>query len=178
MLHQLGEALGWDVYALMEEENLRRYPFLARIGAFSIRRQDALSALTSLRYAKGLFARPRAAVFVFPEGEQRAFGAGPMRLQRGVELLARAARAECLPIAVRYAFLEHERPDILLDVGRAHGPAPLGVFTDALQAGVERLARVSSTQGFTRLLAGGSGVAERWDRVRGRAGSSQAGSPR
>ena len=54
VLHQLGKAAGWDAYCLMEEKNLRRYRFLARIGAFSIRPGDAASSLESPRYAREL----------------------------------------------------------------------------------------------------------------------------
>ncbi|MBF5042982.1 acyltransferase [Aggregicoccus sp. 17bor-14] len=174
MLHQLAKSAGWDAYALMEEQNLRRYPFLARLGAFSVRRGEGASALESLRYAKALFSRPRTAVFVFPEGEQRPFGGGPLRLEGGVALLARAAGAECLPVAVRYVLLEHERPDILLDVGRAHPPAPLAHFERALQGGVDRLSAASSTAGFRLQVAGARGVAERWDAVRGRSARGEA----
>ncbi len=167
VLHQLGKAAHWDAYCLMEEKNLRRYRFLARIGAFSIRPGDAASSLESLRYARELARKPRAAVGLFPEGELRPFGVLPLRLQRGVELLARAAKVECVPVALRYAFFEHELPDVLVEVGAPHAPGPLAVFQDNLEAVVRRVAAATSLEGFTRRVHGGSGVAERWDAVRG-----------
>jgi hypothetical protein len=33
-----------------------------------------------------------------------------------VEALARMSQVPCLPVAIRYAFFEHERPDALLEV--------------------------------------------------------------
>ncbi|WP_164008456.1 lysophospholipid acyltransferase family protein [Pyxidicoccus trucidator] len=167
MLHQLSRAASWDAYCLMEEENLRRYRFLARIGAFSIRRKDAVSSVASLRYAKELLRRPRAALYVFPEGEHRPFGVLPLQLERGVELLARVSKAECVPIGVRYAFFEHERPDVLLEVGTPHPPGPLALFQDGLEAVVKRVAAATSLEGFTRKVSGARGVAERWDAARG-----------
>lgn len=167
ILHQLGQAAGWDAYCLMEEKNLRRYRFLARIGAFSIRPGDAASSMESLRYARELLQRPRAAVCLFPEGELRPFGVLPLRLQRGVELLARAGKRECVPVALRYAFLEHERPDVLVEVGTPHAPGPLDVFQQNLDSLVRRVSTATSLEGFTQLVRGGSGVAERWDAVRG-----------
>ena len=167
MLHQLSRAADWDAYCLMEEENLRRYRFLARIGAFSIRRKDAISSVASLRYAKELLRKPRAALYVFPEGEHRPFGVFPLQLERGVELLARVSKVECVPIGVRYAFFEHERPDVLLEVGTPHPPGPLALFQDGLEAVVKRVAAATSLQGFTRKVAGARGVAERWDAARG-----------
>ncbi|QSQ20367.1 lysophospholipid acyltransferase family protein [Pyxidicoccus parkwayensis] len=167
MLHQLSRAADWDAYCLMEEENLQRYRFLARIGAFSIRRKDAVSSVESLRYAKELLRRPRAALYVFPEGEHRPFGVFPLKLERGVELLAKVSKVECVPIGVRYAFFEHERPDVLLEVGTPHPPGPMSLFQDGLEAVVQRVAAATSLDGFTRKVAGARGVAERWDSARG-----------
>jgi 1-acyl-sn-glycerol-3-phosphate acyltransferase len=167
VVHQLCQAAGWDAYCLMEEQNLQRYRFLARLGAFSIRPGEAASSLESLRYARELLRRPRAAVFIFPEGELRPFGVFPLALERGVELLARVTHAECLPVAVRYAFFEHERPDVLLEVGTPHPPGPLSLFQSNLEALTRRVAGATSLEGFGRLVAGARGVAERWDAVRG-----------
>ena len=167
VLHQLGLAAGWDAYCLMEEKNLRRYRFLARLGAFSIRPGDAASSLESLRYAKALLRRPRAALYVFPEGEHRPFGVLPLQLERGLELLARAGKRECVPVALRYAFFEHEHPDVLVEVGAPHAPGPLEVFQEGLETVVRRVAAATSLEGFSRRVHGGRGVAERWDTVRG-----------
>jgi 1-acyl-sn-glycerol-3-phosphate acyltransferase len=166
VLHQLGQVAGWDAYCLMEEKNLRRYRFLARLGAFSIRPGEPRSTVESLRYARQLMRQPRAAVCLFPEGELRPLGGVPMRLQRGVELLARAGQVECVPVALRYAFFEHERPDVLVEVGTPHAPGPLELFQQRLEAAVDRVALATSLEGFTQRVRGGSGVAERWDAVR------------
>ncbi|XXF79015.1 lysophospholipid acyltransferase family protein [Myxococcaceae bacterium GXIMD 01537] len=167
VLHQLCAAAGWDGFCLMEERNLERYRFLSRLGAFSIRPGEASSSLESLRYARELLRRPRSAVFLFPEGELRPFGQLPMTLARGVELLARVTRAECVPVALRYAFFEHERPDVLVEVGCPHPPGPLDVFRDNLEGLVRRLAGAHTREGFGQVVSGARGVAERWDAARG-----------
>ncbi|PTL81715.1 lysophospholipid acyltransferase family protein [Vitiosangium sp. GDMCC 1.1324] len=172
VLHQLCQAAGWDIYCVMEEQNLERYRFLARLGAFSIRRGEGSSSLETLRYAGQLLKKPRAAVCIFPEGELRPFGVLPMRLERGVELLARVGKAECVPIAIRYAFFEHERPDVLVEIGTPHRAGPLPRFQSELESAVRRLAETTSLEDFTRVVSGGRGVAERWDAVRGKAPSA------
>ena len=167
VVHQLARAAGWDGYALMEERNLARYPFLRHLGAFSVRRGEAVSSLETLRYARGLLRQPGAAVFVFPEGEHRPPGELPLRLERGVEALARMSQVPCLPVAIRYAFFEHERPDALLEVGTPHPPVGLGEFQRRLEERVVSLQAVTRLDGFHRLLEGRRGVAERWDALRG-----------
>lgn len=167
LAHQLCKYGRWDGYALMEEDNLHRYPFLARVGAFSIRRQEVQSSLESLRYARSLLQKPGAAVVIFPEGVQRgAFGL-PGVLERGVEILARSARVRCLPVAFRCMFLEHERPDALIELGEVHAPARISEMQTRLADVVRRVAAVESLQGFDCMLRGGRSVAERWDAVRG-----------
>ncbi|MGZ6071608.1 MAG: lysophospholipid acyltransferase family protein [Myxococcaceae bacterium] len=167
VVHQLGKAAGWDGYALMEERNLARYPFLRHIGAFSVRRGEAASSLETLRYARGLLREPGRAVFVFPEGEHRPPGELPLRLERGVEALARMSGVPSLPLAIRYTFFEHERPDVLLDVGTPHAPLRLADYQRRLEERVVALQAVTRLEGFHRLLEGRRGVAERWDAVRG-----------
>jgi 1-acyl-sn-glycerol-3-phosphate acyltransferase len=167
VLHPLAKAAGWDGYVMMEERNLARYPFLRRIGAFSVRRGEAASSLETLRYARGLLRQPDTAVFVFPEGEHRPPGELPLRLERGIETLARMSEVRCLPVSIRYAFFEHERPDVLLDVGAPHPPLRLRDYQQRLEERVLALQSVTRLDGFHRLLEGRRGVAERWDAVRG-----------
>ena len=166
VVHQLGRLAGWDAYCLMEEQNLARYRFLRRIGAFSIRRGDGTSALETLRYTKSLLQRPRAGVFVFPEGKIGPFVPRALALEGGVAVLARTSRARCVPIAIRYTFFEHERPDVLVEVGEAHGAAPLAEFQARLQGTVASLAAATSLEGFERKIVGAQSVAERWDAMR------------
>lgn len=169
MAHAISRATGWDGYCAMEEQNLARYRFLRRLGAFSVRRGDPASALETLRYARGLLRQPEAAVFLFPEGELRPAATALKPLERGVEVLARAAGAVCLPVAIRYCFLEGERPDVLLEVGAPHQPEGVQGFEERLASLVTRVNEVRGLEGFRQLVAGAAGAAERWDALRGRA---------
>jgi 1-acyl-sn-glycerol-3-phosphate acyltransferase len=159
---------GWDGYAMMDEANLAKYRFHTRIGAFGIQKEDGKGALASIRYTREVLRRPGAAVVIFPEGEIRA-GQGPIGpMERGVEVVARVAQVRSVPIAFRYAFLEHEYPDILVEIGVPHAPAPLVVFEQSLTEVYQKVMSVRSTDGFQRVLTGRSSVQERWDAVRPR----------
>lgn len=167
VMHQLGKAAGWNGHALMEERTLARYRFLRHAGAFSVRRGDGASSLETLRYARSLLRQPGVAIFFFPEGEHRPPGELPLRLERGVETLARMSQVPSVPVAIRYAFFEHELPDALLDVGTPHPPLRLSDYQRRLEERVVALQAVTRLEGFHRLLEGHRGVAERWDAVRG-----------
>lgn len=166
LIHQLAKQAGWDGYAIMEEENLAKYRFHARIGAFSVKRSEPRSALATIRHAKEVLARKNAAVFIFPEGELHA-GQGPIApLQRGLEVIARTADVRSLPMAIRYCFLEHEHPDVLVEVGTPHAPGELSDYEEKLRSVYERVMSARSTEGFTCVIRGRTSVQERWDTVR------------
>lgn len=165
--HVLCKAGGWDAYCMMEEQNLARYRFLRRLGAFSVRRGDAHGAIETLRYATGLLRRPGRAVVVFPEGVLRPWSGGLQALERGVEVLARRAGARCLPVAIRYRFFEHELPDLLLAVGEAHEPAPLAEYERRLAAVLGEVGDARTLADFRPLVRGRRSVMERWDAARG-----------
>lgn len=165
--HAVAQHFRRDGYAVMEEQNLARYRFLSRLGAVSIRRHDKSSALETLRYLKTLLQRPRAAVVLFPQGQQQPDGLA-LKFERGIEVLARMTNAQCVPLAYRYAFFEHEYPDVLIAAGAPHG----AIAADACAARVEQLRGELSAidvpaSSLTPLLAGRRSVADRWDTARG-----------
>ena len=166
VLHELAVAWGREPFCLVEEHNLERFPFLARLGAFSIRPGDAGSTLESFRYVRGLLARPRAAVFVFPQGRLEPSGVRPPRLERGFEVLARRCGARCVPLALKYAFFESERPDALVAVGAAHTPAGTAELSTRLAELMDGLEQSRSPDAYRRVVRGSEGVATRWERFK------------
>ena len=167
LAHLLATRAGRDGYAVMEEQNLARYRFLTRIGAFSIRRNDSQSALETFRYARQVLKRPKAAVFIFPQGKIEPNARPPLKFERGTEVLARLTKARCVPVALRYAFFEHEFPDVLIRVGDAHAPEDQSSMEQRLSALVGALQSIDSVNGLSPLLNGRRGVAEQWDAARG-----------
>ena len=149
-LHHLCVSTNRDGYCLMEEQHLARHRFLTRLGAFSIRRGDPRSALESLGVARRILQRPRSVVIVFPEGVLTPHARPPLRLERGVELLAKRAKATCVPIGLRYAFFEDERPDLLVEIGPAHPPAALAEFSAELAAVVSSVTSAQTLTGFRK----------------------------
>jgi 1-acyl-sn-glycerol-3-phosphate acyltransferase len=163
VVHALTHQARRHGYAVMEQHNLERYRFLRRLGALSIRRGDRGSALETLRYCATVLRRPRASLLLFPQGRLGA----PLKLERGVEVLARMSKARAVPIALRYAFFEHEHPDVLVAAGEPHVVTGIEECEQHLRAQLDRVAAVEQPTSLTPLLAGRRSVAERWDRARG-----------
>jgi 1-acyl-sn-glycerol-3-phosphate acyltransferase len=156
---------GREGYALMEEQQLRRYRFLTRLGAMSIRRGDRRSALTTLRHAAGVLQRRSATLLVFPQGKLERPTA-PLRFERGVGVLARLSKRRAVPLALRYAFFEHEYPDALLAVGEPHEVKSIADCELRLAQQLDRLNTVDVPTALTPVVAGRRSVAEVWDRAR------------
>ena len=166
VIHQLAQFAGWNAYALMEEENLQKYPFHTRIGAIGIKRADPKSSLQTIRYCREVLKRPRAALFIFPEGEISA-GQGPLKpLSRGLEVIAKQTAAVNVPIAIRYAFLEHEYPDVLIDVGAPHAATSIEDASVRLNEVWQRVLQARSTEGFRQIARGQKGIQQSWDAAR------------
>lgn len=151
VFHQLTQQWQLDGYCMMDEVQLKRFSFLRHLGAFSIEKGHGHAALQSLRYAGRLLQQPKSAVIIFPEGKLSPNALTLQPLMRGVEILAKRSGAWCVPLGIRYAFLEHQKPDILVSWGEAHAPQPLQDMQLHLQERMDRLASVSSILGLRPL---------------------------
>jgi 1-acyl-sn-glycerol-3-phosphate acyltransferase len=165
LAHALVHRAGRAGYALMEEQNLARYRFLTRLGAMSIRPTDPRSVLTTLRHATRVLERPDATLLLFPQGKLVA-PAAPLRFERGIEVLARMAKARAVPVGLRYAFFEHEYPDALLAVGEPHPVRSVADCEARLTHLLKGLDALEAPTSLDPLLAGRRSVAERWGRPR------------
>lgn len=107
-----------DGYAMMEASNLRRLPFLGRLGGFGVDRRSPHSARSALRYAAKLLNAAGRVVWIFPQGRERPITERPLGFLRGAEIVARlAANSRTIPVALRYEFGEHEKPVLLVSIG-------------------------------------------------------------
>lgn len=103
--------------ALMEDKQMRQYPFFSRIGAFSINREDKKAAIRSLRYAVTSLERPNACLFIYPEGKITPPGA-PLHFEGGLTWLTRQLPdVDVVPIGIYMHTMRHAKPELHLQVG-------------------------------------------------------------
>lgn len=187
LAHFLNETIPVDGYGMMEHFNLRRFGFFRRIGAFSVDRTDPAAVRQSLDYTLKLLERPRAAVWIFPQGRIVPNDARPITFQAGLRvLLARAGRLRVLPVALRYEFWQDERPEALVRFGK---PAWIERetrrtvledwqhrLTDELDA-LRADALCQDAGRFQTLLTGKTSVNDRFARLRARFLGKTPGAP-
>lgn len=114
---QVGRACGLEQYAMMEERQLRQYPFHRRLGAFGVVRENARDALRSVEYAAKLLTATSRVLWIFPQGETLPNDSRPLVLYNGAaRIIERTGLADAAPVAIRYEFLDDYRPEAFLKI--------------------------------------------------------------
>lgn len=115
---QLGRECGLEQYAMMEERQLREYPFHRRLGAFGVVRENARDGVRGIEYAGGLLRETSRALWIFPQGETLPNDARPLVFYHGAaRIIERVGTVDTAPVAIRYEFLGDYRPEALVRIG-------------------------------------------------------------
>ncbi len=119
-LFQLARVCKLDLYAMMEERQLRRYPFHRKLGAFSVVRENPREALRSIEYAGNLLRHTSRTLLIFPQGATEPNDVRPLKFYTGAaHIIERVGEIDALPVALRYEFLDDFRPQIIIRIGKA-----------------------------------------------------------
>ncbi len=120
VVFQLAYECKLDLYAMMEEKQLRQYPFHRKLGAFSVVRARPREALESIEYAANLLRRSSRTLLIFPQGETAPNDTRPLKFYNGAaRIIERVGEIDAVPVALRYEFMDEFRPEIFARVGAA-----------------------------------------------------------
>jgi 1-acyl-sn-glycerol-3-phosphate acyltransferase len=122
----LDEVLGTDGYALMDDDNLARLPFFRLLGALPLDVGGGAEARRQLDDAVRALDRPRRALWIFPQGRQRAAHLRPLGFKPGLRLIASRARkhgAVVVPVALAYPWRQAPAPSVVVRFGAPIDPA-------------------------------------------------------
>jgi len=114
-----------DLYLMMTEEQLSRFPFFRRVGAYSIKPVAPRSVMQSLEYTVSLMengqsGKPRL-ICVFPQGSLEPWSRRPLEYRRGLEWVFYNAggSAVVLPLAIKATVYREQRPEAFFLFGEA-----------------------------------------------------------
>ncbi len=121
--------IGKRACAMMDEEQLLRYPFFRRLGVFSINRQHPRKALASLEHAARLLnesglSERAVGLWFYPEGKL-VRSEMPITAENGITWLARKLdpdRTEIVPFATHIHFMRGDRPELFVRLGASINP--------------------------------------------------------
>lgn len=107
------------LHIMMLEEQLRRYWFFKKLGAFSISPRSTKSIIETAEYAKEILRDANNFVVYYPQGKIEPFDAVRMNLQNGLKYFIpqNEPEAAILPIAFKIQFFEEKTPEIVVRFG-------------------------------------------------------------
>lgn len=113
------EIFGKKFYILMLEEQLKKYNFFKKLGAFSIVQGNGRSTLETKRYIDNILKDPETMLVIYPQGEIEPQDTRPLDLKPGISLLLRDAPDETiiLPAGFRIEYAEQKLPGIFARFG-------------------------------------------------------------
>ncbi|MDZ7291804.1 MAG: lysophospholipid acyltransferase family protein [candidate division KSB1 bacterium] len=165
-------------YLMMLEEQLARYRFFARLGAFSINPHSAGSVRESIRYSIEILKQqltPKPLLCIFPQGDLWPWDKRPLEFKGGTEVILNgyAGRVNLLPLAIRTEFLGEQRPEAFFLFGQNT------ITNSNTFLGMQRLQEIEENlldqlrdritkgeQGIT-LVSGRKSINQKFDAVRG-----------
>lgn len=107
-----------DGYAMMHAKNLRKLPFLGRLGGFGVEVGNSSDTRQALRYGADLLSQTGRAVWVFPQGLERPITSPANDFKPGAAMMAKMARQEqIISVGLRYEFGAGEKPTLLCSIG-------------------------------------------------------------
>lgn len=103
---------------IMEDKQLKNYPFFRRLGVFSINLEDPRSSIRSLRYAIESMDRPKSALYIYPQGKLVPFSIDQLNFKKGIGWLCRQLpEVDVVPIAVHIHTMYNDKPKLEISVG-------------------------------------------------------------
>ena len=100
-----------DMDGMMEYKQLSRYRFFSKLGIFSVVREDASSAMQSLRYGASRIRNSNRILWMYPQGRLIHQDVDRIECEPGIGILTHLVGAcRILPVAMRYELLREQRP--------------------------------------------------------------------
>lgn len=106
-----------NAFALMDAKNLERLPFFRHVGALGVDLDDPRDGARAIRHATKLLRAPRDLFWVFVSGREIPITQRPLDARPGSAAIARAARAEVVPVALRYEMGNVAKPALWISCG-------------------------------------------------------------
>jgi 1-acyl-sn-glycerol-3-phosphate acyltransferase len=130
------------LYVMMLEEQLQRFGFFNRLGAFGISPGNPRSVRAALAYSAHVLRDPSHCLCMFPQGSLHRFHERPLGFQRGLHRILKdyGGEASILPVAITCEFRGERKPEALLLADREH------IVSGAEFRGMEWLESIQASQ--------------------------------
>jgi len=128
---------GRRAFGPMEENMLKKYAFMKRVGVFGVDRTSLRGAAKFLSVGRGLMQHGDAALWLTPQGRFTDIRERPLAFESGLGHLARDCDVPFVPFCVEYVFWNERKPELLINFGdpiQGGGDATTEDWTARLEA--------------------------------------------
>ncbi|WP_416149621.1 lysophospholipid acyltransferase family protein [Salipaludibacillus sp. HK11] len=172
------EKLKLDAIAMMAEEGIERFPFFAKIGAFSVNPSSRKSLMESLHYASDQLHEEKH-LFLFPQGEEVHLEKRPFNFFSGAAYLQESVSSTpVIPIVFYHGLFHHQLPEWFIHIGtpiefdqETTRKEKTVVFEKQLEYELDYLKQMiiaDQPKQFQTLLKGKQGIGHRWESLKNR----------
>ena len=108
------------IHVMMLEEQLNRYWFFNKVGAYSINITNPVSMVKTLHYTRDIAGSNENFVVLFPQGKIQSLNEKSVSIKEGLKVLLDTVKFELyvLPMAVKFEYGNNKNPDIVVRFGR------------------------------------------------------------
>lgn len=108
------------VHIMMLEDELKKYWFFSKVGAYSIKHNSIKSIRESQTYTKELISQPSNSIIIYPQGEIEDFGKRPLTLKKGLKYFIEDSgnNVSILPVGFKIQYYNEMKPSIVVRFGR------------------------------------------------------------
>lgn len=117
-VHLSHDLFAREIHALMEAEQIRRYPFFRHLGCFGPTESGIGEARAVMAYAASVLKKGTFPIlWICPQGALLPSHI-PLEFKSGLARIAIAVpEADLVPMAFRYQFLKNQKPDCWIKIG-------------------------------------------------------------
>ncbi len=111
-------------HILMLEEQLKKYWFFQKLGAFSINQDNPKSIIETIGYFKQLLENKNNLISFYPQGKIELYGFENITFKNGIKMFIKGKedKTQILPIAFKFQYYEDKKPEILTRFGELIDP--------------------------------------------------------
>jgi 1-acyl-sn-glycerol-3-phosphate acyltransferase len=108
------------VYTMMLEDQLNRYWFFKKVGAFSINPSNPVSMVRTLDYTRNILKDKENIIVLYPQGEIQPLTSDDIIIKPGLKLILQEDPVEkyVLPLALKIEYGRDKKPDVAASFGR------------------------------------------------------------
>ena len=150
--------LNRKLHIMMLEEQLKKYWFFKKLGAYSIQPDSIRSILETARYTMELINNPNNFVITYPQGEIESFEKRPLTLKEGLKYFIKGIENEfyVLPAGFKIHYYNEKHPSIIVRFGKPlNGNVVLSsysTFKNEFMDNLDQLAEAAEKKEFVKDL--------------------------